>query len=271
MADIQEACDRAWDLFEEGEIEAALREARAALRNAGDDPLAADLCLIEALCLAEMVDFRGALAASDKGIRIDPEAADLHAERGRFLFELLRLDEAREALRASLRLSEGRDAAAHYWTALLAERDGDDGEARRHFREAARIDPDRFPKAVKMSDADFDAKVEEAVESLPERFREVLEKATITVEDIPSDADLRAEPGSLSPESLGLFRGQALGDGSVFDPYAFPPEIFLYRRNILRAARTPQEVVREIRTTVLHEVGHYLGLDEDDLAERGLE
>jgi len=271
MADIQGACDRAWDLYDEGEIEAALREARAAQRNAGDDPLAADLYLIEALCLAEMIDFRGALAVADKGIRIDPEGADLHAERGRFLFELLRLDEARESLRTALRLSEGRDAAAHFWMGLLAERDGDEEEARRHFREAARIDPERCPKAVKMSDAEFDAKVKEAVDSLPEEFREVLENATITVEDIPSDADLRAEPGSLSPESLGLFRGRALGEGSVFDPYAFPPEIFLYRRNVLRAARTPQEVVQEIRTTVLHEVGHYLGLDEEDLAERGLE
>ncbi|MBN1420706.1 MAG: metallopeptidase family protein [Planctomycetes bacterium] len=271
MACIEDDCGRAWDLYEDGDIEGALREARGAQRKAGDDPLAADLYLIEALCLAELEDFRGALAAADKGIAVDPEGADLYAERGRFLFELVRFDEAREALRKALRLSGGRDAAAHFWTALLAERDGELEEVRRHFREASRIDPDRFPRAVRMSDEEFDAKVKEAVESLPDRFREVLENATITVEDIPSEADLRAEPGTLSPECLGLFRGKALGQGSVFDPYAFPPEIFLYRRNILRTATSPDEVVREIRTTVLHEVGHYLGLDEDDLAERGLE
>jgi predicted Zn-dependent protease with MMP-like domain len=56
------------------------------------------------------------------------------------------------------------------------------------------------------------------------------------------------------------------------DPWShFPSSIVLYQRNLERAARDRRELVEEIRATLLHEVGHFLGLDEEELWQRGLD
>lgn len=65
---------------------------------------------------------------------------------------------------------------------------------------------------------------------------------------------------------MGLFRGLPLGD----EP-SEPRSIVLYRKNLLRAVRSPAELIREIKKTLLHELGHLHGADEDDLREEGLE
>jgi predicted Zn-dependent protease with MMP-like domain len=67
---------------------------------------------------------------------------------------------------------------------------------------------------------------------------------------------------------LGMFRGPSLRERVGGE---LPPAIFLFQRNLERAARTREELVEQIRVTVLHEVGHLLGLSEEELHERGLE
>ena len=92
----------------------------------------------------------------------------------------------------------------------------------------------------------------------------------MATEELPSDADLLANQPPLSPTILGLFRGPPLNepcDGSE-DPCR---SVVLYRRNLARAVRTPDELREQIRVTLLHEIGHLRGEDDEELAARGLE
>lgn len=104
----------------------------------------------------------------------------------------------------------------------------------------------------------FEKLVEEAIERLPEVFRAKLANLAIFVEDLPPRESGR--DGLL----LGLFHGVPRTEKSSFQ--ATPPDrIFLYQKNIEAMCSTDEEVRREIRNTLLHEVGHYFGLTEDEL------
>jgi predicted Zn-dependent protease with MMP-like domain len=94
----------------------------------------------------------------------------------------------------------------------------------------------------------------------------------ISVEEVPSDEDLMSEKPPLSPTILGVFRGTPVGERSVTNAWDHAPvNIVLYQRNLERFARTRDELIEQIGITLLHEVGHLVGLDEDDLWERGLD
>ena len=107
----------------------------------------------------------------------------------------------------------------------------------------------------------FEKLVEEALDGLPKAFRRRLTNVAILVEDAPP----RAPDEGLSPNLLlGLFHGIPLTEKSVFS--AAPPDrIFLYQRNIEAVCSSDEEIRRQIRDTLLHEVGHYFGLKEDEL------
>jgi predicted Zn-dependent protease with MMP-like domain len=73
----------------------------------------------------------------------------------------------------------------------------------------------------------------------------------------------------IEPETLGLFTGPEFADE---ESVPMPPQIILFLENLWDFADGDVDLFRdEIRTTFLHELGHYFGLDEDDLTERGLE
>jgi predicted Zn-dependent protease with MMP-like domain len=104
----------------------------------------------------------------------------------------------------------------------------------------------------------FEELVAQALDDLPEAFREKLTNVAIIVEDLPPEEPKR---GGLL---LGLFHGVPRTEKSVFS--STPPDrIFLYQRNIEAVCRNDVEVRRQIRATLLHEVGHYFGLSEDEL------
>ena len=110
------------------------------------------------------------------------------------------------------------------------------------------------------------AEVEAVLSDLPETLRERIRELPITFEHKPSQ-DVQAE--GIEQDTLGLFTGAEFAEeGHV----PMPPQIILFLENIWDAAEGDEKVVQaEIRTTFLHEVGHFLGMDEDDLIERGLE
>ena len=104
----------------------------------------------------------------------------------------------------------------------------------------------------------FEAIVAQALDDLPAPFRERLTNVAIIVEDLPP-------PGIVNRGLLlGLFHGIPRTEKSVF--YSSPPDhIFLYQRNIEAISGNETEIRRQIRATLLHEVGHYFGLSEDEL------
>lgn len=119
-----------------------------------------------------------------------------------------------------------------------------------------------------MSDRWFSAEefagiVSDALDALPARFAELIENVAVTIEDEPSEDDLDCaeEDGA---ELLGIYRGVALTE-RMHDAPLLPDEITLFRGPISRVARTRGEAVNEVRDTVMHEIGHYFGLEDEDL------
>jgi predicted Zn-dependent protease with MMP-like domain len=108
--------------------------------------------------------------------------------------------------------------------------------------------------------------VEATLATLPKPLREQAEKLPVTFERVPN-AGLRAE--GIEVDTLGLFAGPEFADeGQV----PMPPQIILFLENLWDFAEHDEEIFcDEVHTTFLHELGHFLGLDEDDLIDRGLE
>ena len=240
------------------------RTAAKRARRAGDDGLLGEAAWVEGAALTQ-------LGRADEALPRLDEAAALHFERGIALYELLRWDEAREALlRAEAAAPD--DPWTQHQLGLVEERRQDAKEARRRFERARALAPDDFPAPLALSRPAFDRAVEEALAGLPDRVRQPLANVAITVEDLPSEEDLRAAVPPLSPGSLGMFRGPAYGRGGELDPVThLPSSIVLFQRNLERFARSREELADEISVTLIHEVGHFLGLDEDELYERGLD
>lgn len=108
--------------------------------------------------------------------------------------------------------------------------------------------------------------VERTLAALPKPLSERAKQLPVTLERIPN-AGLQAD--GIEPDTLGLFTGAELAEeGNV----PMPPQIILFLENLWDQAGGDERVFcEEIQTTLLHELGHYLGLDEDELTERGLE
>ena len=110
------------------------------------------------------------------------------------------------------------------------------------------------------------AEIEATLAALPKQLREQAQKMPVMFERVPNSG-LQAD--GIEPDTLGLFTGSEFADdgGTVL-----PPQIILFLENLWDFAEGDEEVFcEEVHTTFLHELGHFFGLDEDDLTERGLE
>lgn len=111
--------------------------------------------------------------------------------------------------------------------------------------------------------------VDAAQRRLPPEVRTAAERVPVCYEPFPNEAIL--EEG-WEPDILGLFVGHEHGAELRSDETPLPPQILLFLENILDYAEGDEAIYRdEVRLTYLHELGHYLGWDEDEVAERGLE
>src|SRR5688572_23155812 len=112
---------------------------------------------------------------------------------------------------------------------------------------------------------EFKRLVAEALQSLPPRFAELVQNVAVVVEDEPSDDDLDLLDDD-ADELLGIYRGVALTRRTHDMLPMLPDQIAIFRGPIMRIARTRHEAVHEIRDTVIHELGHYFGLHDHDMA-----
>jgi predicted Zn-dependent protease with MMP-like domain/Flp pilus assembly protein TadD len=251
-------------------LDLALRGERLA-RKRNDTPLAGDFALLAGIALGQLGRSDEALTRLDDALLALPGSGDVMRERGLVLFELLRLDEARRQLLAAEKAAQ-RDAWVQEGLGLVAERAGDAREAERRFARARKLDPEAFPVPITLPPDEFDRVIEDALLKLPEPIRRYLANVAVTAEELPADDDLLAATPPLSPQSLGMFRGASIGQRGSMDPWSqFPSSIVLYQKNLERAVRTREELVEQIGVTLVHEVGHFLGLDEEQLWERGLD
>src|SRR5512140_3039609 len=110
--------------------------------------------------------------------------------------------------------------------------------------------------------------VEATLAALPAPLREKAQALPVTFEPVPNAAHVR---DGIEPDTLGLFVGPEFADEET-TALPLPPQIILFLENLWDQAEADEEFFREeVHTTYLHELGHYLGLNEDDLFERGLE
>ncbi len=110
------------------------------------------------------------------------------------------------------------------------------------------------------------AEVEATLESLPPPLRERARGLPVTFERRPNRA-LQAD--GFAPDTLGMFVGPEFAEEDVVP---MPPQIILFLLNLWEFADADEAVFcEEVHTTYLHELGHYLGLNEDEITERGLE
>jgi len=239
-------------------------------RRAKEIELEAELLLLQSRAEEDLRRPDVALELIEAALDLLGPEPDVLVERGIMLFELCRFDEARRQLEEAL--AEEPDLAdAHFYLGLIDERRGDRRGAERRFRKARRLEPDLYPRPVEMSGKDFERTLEAALAELPAKIRRYLGNVAITIEEIPLTDDLIAADPPLSPQSLGLFRGSPLAQKGLADPWAhFPNSIVLYKRNLERFASSREELIEQIDITLRHEVGHFLGLDDDELSDRGL-
>ena len=186
--------------------------------------------------------------------------------------DLLEFDEAHRACARAIR-EDPRDPEGWWVRSLLLEWKGDQTGARRALLHARFLDPVGFPLPPRLDDDQVERIIEQALAALHPAIREYLANVAIILEDQPSEQVLRSYDPPMSPlEILGYFSGHSLMERSSGDPWTgLPPTIVLFRRNLERRARDEEELAEELRITVFHEVGHFLGLDEQDLADRGLD
>jgi predicted Zn-dependent protease with MMP-like domain len=120
---------------------------------------------------------------------------------------------------------------------------------------------------MRLSRDEFEKLVSKALTELPKRFRDRLENIVVVVEDDPP-REILHQLGVKSPRHLlGLYQGVPLKHRGFRYGNVLPDQIVIYQRPIEALARTKQELLRQIRRTVMHEIGHYFGLAESDLRE----
>ncbi|WP_297082776.1 metallopeptidase family protein [uncultured Demequina sp.] len=114
---------------------------------------------------------------------------------------------------------------------------------------------------VEMTRAEFEEAVDDAIDSIPEELLAVVDNVVILIEDDSPSGD---------PELLGLYDGVALTDrGSDWGMGDLPDRIFIYMNPTLRMCEDADHVREEVAVTVVHEIAHHFGIDDDRLHELG--
>jgi predicted Zn-dependent protease with MMP-like domain len=115
-----------------------------------------------------------------------------------------------------------------------------------------------------LSRAAFEKLVAEAIDGLPERFAELLENVAVVVEEEPDPAVLQEMGMEEDEELMGLYLGVPLTERDS-QYQSLPDRVAIYRGPVLRCCGSRREIVREVRDTVVHELGHFFGLDDHEM------
>ena len=114
--------------------------------------------------------------------------------------------------------------------------------------------------AVDISDDEFDLAVSEALDQVPGEFMEMLDNVVILVEDEPEGPD---------KDLLGLYEGIPLSERDSYYGVVLPDRILIYRGPLRRMCESQEELIEEIGVTVVHEIAHFFGIEDDHLDELG--
>ncbi len=119
---------------------------------------------------------------------------------------------------------------------------------------------------VRVSLARFEELVADALDSIPPELGEELENVAVVVEDWPTPEQLDGRGGTL----LGLYEGVPLTErGPLSYAGVMPDHITIFRGPLCELAHDEHDLAAQVRVTVLHEIGHYFGMDDEELHELG--
>ncbi len=117
-----------------------------------------------------------------------------------------------------------------------------------------------------LSRKEFEVLVARALDTLPRKYQQLLKNIAVVVEEEPSAEVLEELELDSQDDLLGLYTGTAVGKESFFDTgMQLPARVVIYRGPILRLCETREKVVEEVRDTVVHEIGHHFGLEDEEM------
>lgn len=241
------------DIPSDSEPEAALWEALEALQELGEEDPAEALVMFATLPaeVQSLADFQLTRAAL---LRADDDVL----EARRILESLLEADPT--------------DADAHHLLADVLEDQGELERATKHFLETLRLDAlstaDRPQSEIDEVLDETLAHLKRAVSELPAPWQARLSGVPLLVQRLPSEDMVQ---GGLDPRALGLFEGPTHAETLALDAAPAPTRIVVFAENLALDFPDSEDFAEQVKITVLHELGHYFGLDEDDMVRLGLD
>jgi predicted Zn-dependent protease with MMP-like domain/Flp pilus assembly protein TadD len=212
-------------------------------------------------------DLEGALFLTRRAMKTAGEIPVYRAFDGQILFELGRFEEARRSLETATAL-DPESGHALYHLALVLERMGENESSERAFEAANALDPHQYPLPVTVDLEFFRSAVGEAIDNLPRSIREYVEDVPVLVEDYPSD-DLMDDE-SVSPQILGIYIGTPRTEAGPSHQPTDVTRVILFKKNLEKICRDRDDLIDQIQITLRHEIGHHLGLSEEDMERLGL-
>jgi predicted Zn-dependent protease with MMP-like domain len=256
-------------LMSEGRSEEALAHATRALDLAEEEEEFLEAVAVKAGIEIELGRLNtarqtlGELPPADD-VQIDPVWS---LELGYLLLAVEDADEARRRFQA-LADQDPESAEAWYGVGLCAEAQDDENGKREAWTRVLKLDERQPLDEPLLSEAEMASAAEQALGELPERARTLIQNVPILIADLPARDDVAT---GLDPRLLGLFAGTAHPEASHLGGQPHLTQILLFRKNLERVAEDAEDLRAEIRTTLLHETGHFFGMSEDDLEAVGLE
>lgn len=251
-----------------GDPEASLASCDRGLAVVQDDPEArVELLTIRARALIDLEQPARALEALRATRGVEVADATVLERVGAAAIELEAWEIAEGALSAALRIDPDH-ADAHYGLGWVALESSDPEAGIAHWLRTLELDASAPRPPWHLSPEAFDRAAEQALLELPDAARKLLQQVAVVVEDLPAEEEVR---DGLDPRLLGLFCGAPLPEQGTMDPTMHEPNVIkLYQRNLEGACSSREQLVDEIRTTLLHETAHFFGLEDDDLEQIGL-
>ena len=268
MGEAKDVLEEAYTLYDAAHLEEALDLVRPLLsrQTSLNHDQRLSLLRLVGRCSLELGDYERAHQAFDASSRI---AADLdRMDLAITFFYLCRFDET-EMILDTLPVYPEVEAEVYWYRGLLAERHGDFERADSLFRRATRLDPKRFVVPATIDENEVRDVYDAVLEEFPPDMREAALEVPVIVEDLPSDEVLESANGRLHPLMLGMYNGTPLDRKSSFAPDVSVDRIVLFRRNIAKISHNREDLRRELRQTLIHEIGHHFGLNDDELEEQG--
>lgn len=274
--------NRAELLIEEfGEHEQALLRCDALLEGSPDLPqldrmLEAEVYYLKSKAFFYLDNLPGALFLVRRALRSAGDVGIYRAFEGQILFETSQLEAAKQCLERAIALDPDSGHAL-YHLGLVLERMNFEEAAEDAFARADALDPDHYPRPLAIDAQRFGEIVERALHNLPRSIREFLGDVEVGVQDFPSQELIDRE--SVSPQLLGIYEGPPADEpepraktGLLFGRKMLrgSGRLTLFKKNLEKVCRTEADLAAQIQLTIKHEVGHYLGLDAEDLERLGL-